>query len=432
MIELFIAILISQPIPDTPTWKNGIQEIILSNCMPCHESGGAGPFHLRTYEAVAGRASFIVELTSSGVMPPWIPDDTGLPVRHSRSISVQDIDMIKKWLEEGKPEGEGPEIIICEGGIVLPDAMGNTNPSTPWIIPAESETRWHSGDRDKQTFVLPIQNSVPMKVTSLQFTTSAPRAVQMVGFVFDHQGRGRTFDGWDPDEPGYEMVGDIGWVPSGTHGKIGPGSGQISLPQGFHWEVPAHVDLVAETHFRPQGKEEKLSCSVAIETKATEDSRAVQEIVTMVRRIYIEAEDDNYQVGEILLLPVAVDVVGITPRAGAECTSLQISTKDIEGNLQTLLSIPRWDPHYGETVFFETPYRLEKGSSLLANWKYNNSESNPRNPFVPAKLVDLARKTGIANLILHVAPVDSVEADELAKWNLSMLRQRQRALPTVN
>jgi len=267
-----------------------------------------------------------------------------------------------------------------------------------------------------------------MKVTSLEFSTTAPRAVQMVGFVFDHQGRGRTLDGWDPDEPGYEMMGDIGWMPSGMHGKIGPGSGLISLPRGFHWEVPANVDFIAETHFRPRGKEEKLSCTVAIQTDAIEGSRAVQEIVTMVRRIYIEPDNNAYLTGETIQLPIAVDVIGITPRAGAECVSMKIESKDTEGTVQTLLAIPTWDPHYGETVFFIDPFRLEAGGALTSQWSYNNSESNPRNPFVPAKLVDLAQKTGIANFILHVAPVNPDEAEELASWNLSLLRKRQRVL----
>jgi hypothetical protein len=244
----------------------------------------------------------------------------------------------------------------------------------------------------------------------------------MVGLVFDHTGRGRMFDGWDPDEAGYEMMGDIGWLPSGMHGKIGPGSGIIKLPRGFHWEIPANVDLIAETHFRPRGKQEKLLCSVAIQTNATENSRAIQEIVSMVRRVYIEAEDDSYTVGEKIELPFAVDVIGITPRAGAECSSM-----NIKSGSATLLSISSWDPHYGETVFFQKPFQLLAGATLNATWNYNNSESNPRNPFVPSQLVDLARRTGIANFILHVAPVNSEESDELAAWNLAMLRERQRA-----
>ncbi len=423
MIEVLLLTIIAQQEPRVPTWTEDIQGIMLNNCMPCHDSAGAGPFHLTSYEDVAGRASFIVELTSTGLMPPWTVDDSGLPVHGTRDISKEEIATIQKWIDAGKPKGEGPGIAICGGGIVLPDAMGQTNPDTPWIIPAESETRWHTGIRDKQTFVLPISNPEPMKVTSLQFKTTAPRAVQMACFVFDHQGRGRIFDGWDPDEPGYEMMGDIGWVPSGTHGKIGPGVGDVRLPRGFHWEIPANVDLIAETHFRPTGKKETLSCSVEIQTDATENSRAVQEIVTMIRRVAIKADDTNFVTNESLEIPYAVDVVGITPRAGAECSAMRIASGD-----KTLLSYSDWDPHYGETVFFKEPFRLEKGTTIESTWTFNNSDSNPRNSFVPAQFIDLARKTGVANFVLHVAPVKSEEAEELTNWNLSMLRKRQRAL----
>jgi hypothetical protein len=422
MIALVVAIVVGQVPTEVPTWTEDIQTIMVSNCLPCHKSGGAGPFHLMSYDDVAGRASFIVELTTSGIMPPWLPDESGVPIRHQRSISKEAIATIQKWIDAGKPKGDAPEIAICEGMPRIPVATGQTNPLTPWTIPAESQVRWHKGILDKQTFVLPINNPEPLKVTSFVFKTTAARAVQMVGFVFDFQGRGRAFDGWDPDTPGYEMMGDIGWVPSGTHGKIGPGTGEISLPNGFHWEIPTNVDLIAETHYRPRGKEEKLSCYVSIQSDPTVNSRAVQEIVTMVRRIYIEAEDTAYSVGETIELPVAVDVVGITPRAGAECSSMKIASGDT-----TLFSISKWDPHYGETVFFEEPFRLEAGASITSNWKYNNSESNPRNPFVPAQRIDLAQKTGVANFILHVSPVNAENSETIRKWNLSLLRKRQRA-----
>ena len=107
---------------------------------------------------------------------------------------------------------------------------------------------------------------------------------------------------------------------------------------------------------------------------------------------------------------------------------MNITATNSEGKEQVLLSYSDWDPHYGETVFFKKPFRIEKGDSVTSVWKFNNSDSNPRNPFVPAQFIDLARKTGVANFVLHVAPVDTAEIDELSEWNLSMLRARQRAL----
>jgi len=427
MITFLCAILLLHEEPSAPTWIDDIQGIFVNNCMPCHGSGGAGPFHLLSYEDVAGRSSFIVELTSKGLMPPWIVDDVGFPVKHKRAISKEDIAIIQKWIEADKPMGEGAERIICAPDPTEADAIGHTDPQKPWIVPPESEPRWHTGIRDKRTFVLPINNDIPIKVTSFEFQTTAPRAVQMVCFVFDSQGRGKIFDSWDAAEPGYEMMGDIGWVPSGTHGKIGPGLGQVTLPRGYHWELPSGADLIAETHFRPTGKKESLSCSVKIKSDIVQDSRAVQEIVSMIRRITIEAGSDKYVAQESLAIPVDVDVIGITPRAGPECSAMKILATDGEGEQRILLSYSDWDPHYGETVFYKNPFRLKKDETIESIWEFNNSESNPRNPFVPAQFIDLARKTGVANFILHVVAADPEESDDLYEWNLSMLRKRQRA-----
>ena len=73
--------------------------------MPCHDVGGAGPFHLLTYEDVAGRATFILELTRTNVMPPWMPDDSGLNILHKREISEKEIESIKLWIDSGKQIG---------------------------------------------------------------------------------------------------------------------------------------------------------------------------------------------------------------------------------------------------------------------------------------------------------------------------------------
>lgn len=50
-----------------------------------------------------------------------------------------------------------------------------------------------------------------------------------------------------------------------------------------------------------------------------------------------------------------------------------------------------------------------------------------RNPFVRAQYVNLARKTGVANFIVHVAPVHIDVTESLAAWKRSILRKRQRA-----
>ena len=152
----------------------------------------------------------------------------------------------------------------------------------------------------------------------------------------------------------------------------------------------------------------------------------------MIRRIVLEPEATNVIEGESIQIPYAVDLVGVTPRAGSECESMRLAATLPDGKEMVLIDIPRWDPHYGETVFFDKPIRLPADSIISSQWIYNNSESNPRNPFVPAKKVDLARRTGIANFILHSAAVDAQQETAIIEWNQGLLRKRQRAINKSN
>ena len=423
MIELLLCLLQE---PSQPTWHEDIYPIMFIHCSECHDGNGAGPFELLTYESVANRATFIAELIDEKLMPPWLPSNNGTPLQGERSMSEEQIDLFKQWVKSGKLKGEGPEIAICPEEVEPPAVFSQTNPISSWIIPAESGIRWHEGVLDKRTFVLPIQNRQPLKVNKIQYKTTAPQAVQMVGFVFDGTGQGRDVDSWDI-EPGYEMMGDIAWVPSGVHGKIGPGAGGVFVPPGFYFEIPPNADLVAETHYRPRGKEERLTSSISLWETTDTDARKLLPIVTMIRRVVLDPEATNVTEGESIQLQHAVDIVGVTPRAGAECESMRLSVILPDGKEEVLLDIPRWDPHYGETTFFVKSFRLPAQSFITSSWTYNNSASNPRNPFVPSKKVDLARRTGIANFILHSAAVDAQNEDAIADWNLALLRKRQRA-----
>jgi len=111
----------------------------------------------------------------------------------------------------------------------------------------------------------------------------------------------------------------------------------------------------------------------------------------------------------ILILPIAEPRVEVQCRLDMQRSSLLPSFES------SLLSLPL------ESLL------LPARTILKSEWKYNNSASNPRNPFVPSQLVDLARRTGIANVILHVAPVDATESELLSNWNLALILKRQRA-----
>src|SRR5688500_4616296 len=88
------------------TWYKDIEPLIQNKCASCHHEGGGAPFTLLTYEDVNKRASFIREVVTTRYMPPWRPDKNYTHFANDRSLKLEEIDLISKWIDNKKPKGK--------------------------------------------------------------------------------------------------------------------------------------------------------------------------------------------------------------------------------------------------------------------------------------------------------------------------------------
>ena len=63
-------------------------------CATCHREGGIAPFALSDYASVQAHLSLIRGAVSAGTMPPWMPSDSGVPLRYSRKMRPEDRDLL--------------------------------------------------------------------------------------------------------------------------------------------------------------------------------------------------------------------------------------------------------------------------------------------------------------------------------------------------
>lgn len=66
---------------------------------------------------------------------------------------------------------------------------------------------------------------------------------------------------------------------------------------------------------------------------------------------------------------------------------MQISVKFPDGRVQDVINVPDWDFNWQITYQFEKPLDIPKGSVVFLVSHFDNSESNPRNPHKPPKLI---------------------------------------------
>ncbi|HNI54810.1 MAG TPA: hypothetical protein PK511_09835 [Chitinophagales bacterium] len=97
-------------LPDVVTFNEHIAPIIFENCTPCHRPHSAGPFPFTTYDEIKAKAKTISKVTQSRFMPPWPADPSYTNFKGERILTVTEIAMIKKWVEDDCPVGDVAKI----------------------------------------------------------------------------------------------------------------------------------------------------------------------------------------------------------------------------------------------------------------------------------------------------------------------------------
>lgn len=327
------------------------------------------------------------------------------------------------WIDGGTPKGECDVTALV---VDSPSARADVSVSltAAWPMPAEGGVNWGRRTRDKRSFVLPLQHETPLRIQAMTVRSGVPEAVHAVTLAVDTNGRGRWMDDREAGI-GYRMIGDVGWTPSGSAGGAGVGARTLRLPDGFHWAIPAEADLVAEVHFRPDGRPHQLAPSIDLEVAPAGPSRPVRTLVSMVRKLDV-AIDGTQTVADTLLLEHDVDLVALMPRANSVCTALSIEAHRPDGTVVSLADIDDWDPHWRRPLVLKQPIRLPSGTRMESNWTIANTESNPRNPFVPLERYSVAMRTGAVAWLLHVAAVGASDDSALEPWARKQLIKRQR------
>ncbi len=420
MIALSLVLAAAAPGP-APTWAE-VRPVLEAHCVSCHQDGGSAPFPLTEATAVARRAAFIKEVTGRRLMPPWPYTSAGLPVHGGRGLSDAEIELLAAWSDGGHAIGADTADAKPPPAAAAPCDVVLTMPEV-WTMPAEGQENWGRRDRDKWTFVMPMNNAVTMKVNSLTHVSTAPQALHAVTYLADDTGAAAWNDARD-EAIGTYMTGDVRDHPSGSLGGTGIGNRTMTLPDGYHFEVPPGSDLVMQVHFRPSGRPHTVQERVLLGLADEPDSRPVRTVVSMVRFVDVPV-GETVTIEDEFVLPEDVELVALTPRAMGVCTGLR-STADIPGEGEVVLvESTDWDPHWRSPLVLRDPKSLPAGTVVRASWQIANTEDNPRNPFVPLKRLAMARRTGAVAVLLHVAAEDADADARLRTWHKDLMRSRR-------
>jgi len=368
-----------------PTYSRDVQPLLQAKCWNCHQRGRVGPFALETYEQARKRAFDIASVVDSRTMPPWKADpDFGPQLKHDPSLTRAEIDLLRDWAEANAPKGESVSRTALAAETTEGDGWLLGEPDITLEM-AEEFTIPASGPDLYRCFVLPSNLSHDVYVSAIEFLPGNRRVVHHMMAFIDIRGGARKRDAADPG-PGYASYSGAGVVVDGELGGYAAGSQVVHLPEGVGRLVPRGADIVLQVHYHPTGKVERDRSRLGLHLSRKPVRQTIHWANATNDKFRLPPGESNIEVKASWFVPVDVEALGVTPHMHELGRDFRMTATLPGGKVQDLVYIPRWDPTWQNTYYFEERIPLPRGTTVHVVAHYDNS-AHPRNPHKPPRLV---------------------------------------------
>lgn len=393
-----------------PTFHKDVVRILHQHCVACHREGEVGPFPLVSYEDARKRADLIADVVESKSMPPWKPVEGHGEFLEERRLTDSQIKILQRWAESGTPEGDkrdapAPPKFKTGWQLGKPDII--LKMPEVFTVPAEGRDIY-------MHFVFPLKLDKEIYLRGVECRPGNRKVAHHAVGILDASGTAQKFDDKHPG-PGYPGYGP-GFIPSGFTPGYAPGQ----TPRFFHADTAITLkpgtDFVLQMHYHPIGKEEKDQTEIGLYLTDKKPERGMVMVMLGSEEIDIPAGQKEYRLTDRFKLPVDMEVRDIW--AHMHCIGKTVDVKAIlpDGTEKSLLKISDWDFNWQDVYLYKQRFKLPKGTVVQADWTWDNSEDNPRNPFSPPRRIKYGEGSTDEMSGLIVGGVANNWVDEVIHW----------------
>lgn len=372
-----------QPVESAVTYHGRVSRIIQRHCLECHRKGGLGPFPLDTYEDVLAHAGMVETVVDNRTMPPWFavePDQANTKKVHAmtwandRSLSDLDREEFLTWLRGGHPVGSKKN---APAAIAFPNEWQIGTPDAIWTFPREIPV--------KATGIMPYRYvTVETDLTESKWVQAIeiqPGNAEVVHHVIITL-----------RQPGAQRASPTEQEEDGLWAGYVPGQAIWAYPKGYARYLPKGSQLVFQMHYTPNGTATTDRTRVGVIYADEPPLHEVRVKGIANHRIQIPPGAEHHREQAAFRLPVDATVLGFLPHMhlrGAACRYDLISD---QGQIKTLLDIPRYDFNWQLLYRYAEPRKLHAGDTIRFTAWFDNSDKNPANPD-PTKTVRWGQQT---------------------------------------
>lgn len=355
------------------TWYRDVLPLVQDNCQSCHDTGGIGPFEMKTYGDVAGLHELIAASVAERTMPPWMPDDSCIPLQDSKRLTAEEITTFEVWSALGAPAGDpkdAPAPRMANAGLEWVDAT---------LDPGVDYTPNQAIPDDYRCFILPPSFAKTTDIIGFEIVPGAAHQVHHA-IIFDVPGvDAQALDDAEAG-PGWTCYGGPG-VAQDQVRMIGgwvPGNGATPLPQDTGVRVlPGHV-IVLQLHYNTTHGVDPDRTQVKLQYAKTPVAKPATIFPVTASTFSIPPNSMNYSAKGTFTLPDFVTqatVYGTTPHMHQLGRS--ISAKLLTTPEKCMVNIPAWDFHWQQSYKYETPVVVKKGQSIEVSCAWDNPTATP-------------------------------------------------------
>lgn len=361
-----------------------IAPIIYRSCTPCHRADDIGPMPFTNYAEVRPHIETIKVATQRRYMPPWIADPSYSHFIQERLLTDAEIDMIRRWVDAGAPEGRKVRKSHRSLRRALPVLPA---PDTTVCLP---RAHFVPGDNDDEYISISAPVRLPRDnyVQAVHFRPGNRRIVHHAWVYTDTN----TVDGnvQRHEENAWKSMKRkiVDLLPGYM-----PGFGPMGYPSGTGKRLYAESQLLFNMHYAPIAIDQTDSSCIDLFFAKAEVKRPV-----LKDKIY---ERDMLEpplmipagvVKSFTLrkeIPDSISLINVYPHMHLRGKSMTCYVVTPTADTIPIIRIPAWDFNWQGAYTFPKMLPIPAGSVMWLQASFDNTAENPFNPVLPP--VDVRR-----------------------------------------
>lgn len=391
------------------TWSEHVAPIVYANCTPCHRPGQSGSFNLLSYLDAVKKAKLIKFVTQTGYMPPWPADASYTHFIGERVLNASDITIIKHWVDQGMPRGDSLKEPAA------PQFYSGSYFRRPDLVIKPREAVVIKGNGTDVFLIMKYPYQIE-KDTIIDFVEFVPHQRKLVHHVnghlvsYDANRKFNYFDGISVHSDTRAQLMDVYrdmHIPYTNPGRptfptLTPNTVYYLpgyIPPTYPKEVGGYrfkkngLFLLNNIHYGPSNQDLLDSSYInvfyrksPIERPITEAQLGTFGISKIEPELIIPANEiKTFQTQTTL--PKSISMLSVNPHMHLIGKTFWAFALKPNGDTIPLIRIKKWDFRWQYYYTFKRPVKLEAGTIIKVFGTYDNTNSNPNNPFHPPRTI---------------------------------------------